>query len=64
MVEDTPHMASAMSWSDLENADGVRFSFNCWPDDRQSAQKCILPLGALVTPLKPIQDVPVRFDDT
>ena len=54
-------MASAMSWSDLENADGVRFSFNCWPDDRQSAQKCILPLGALVTPLKPIQDVPVRF---
>ena len=61
MVEDTPHMASAMSWSDLENADGVRFSFNCWPDDRQSVQKCILPLGALVTPLKPIQDVPVRF---
>ena len=59
-VVDT-HMASAMSWSDLENADGVRFSFNCWPDDRQSAQKCILPLGALVTPLKPIQDVPVRF---
>ena len=37
MVEDTPHMASAMSWSDLENADGVRFSFNCWPDDRQLA---------------------------
>jgi|TARA_B110000459_G_scaffold131248_1_gene143614 protein transport protein SEC23 len=49
------------SWSDLENKDGVRFSLNAWPDDRQSAQKCVVPLGALVTPLKHIEDVPVRF---
>jgi protein transport protein SEC23 len=48
------------TWSDLENRDGVRFSFNCWPDDRQSASKCVVPLGALVTPLKPIAEVPVR----
>jgi hypothetical protein len=50
----------ATTWSDLENRDGVRFSFNCWPDDRQSASKCVVPLGALVTPLKPIAEVPVR----
>mgnify|MGYP001246915123 CR=1 FL=1 len=49
------------SWSDLENKDGVRFSLNAWPDDRQSAQKCVVPLGALVTPLKHIEDVQVRF---
>ena len=51
---------ATVSWSDLENRDGVRFSFNCWPDDRQSASKCVVPLGALVTPLKPIAEVPVR----
>jgi len=53
-------MATVTTWSDLESRDGVRFSFNCWPDDRQSASKCVVPLGALVTPLKPIAEVPVR----
>ena len=59
--EDVQIMTTTLSWSDLENKDGVRFSLNAWPDDRQSAQKCVVPLGALVTPLKHIEDVPVRF---
>ena len=59
--EDLRIMTTTLSWSDLENKSGVRFSLNAWPDDRQSAQKCVVPLGALVTPLKHIEDVPVRF---
>lgn len=58
--EKTIKEMATVTWSDLESRDGVRFSFNCWPDDRQSASKCVVPLGALVTPLKPIAEVPVR----
>ena len=49
-----------MSWAALEEKDGVRFSFNAWPDDRQSAKKLAVPLGCLVSPLKEIGEVPVR----
>jgi len=49
-----------MSWAALEEKDGVRFSFNAWPDDRQSANKLAVPLGCLVSPLKEIGEVPVR----
>ena len=61
--EKTIKEMATVTWSDLENRDGVRFSFNCWPDDRQSASKCVVPLGALVTPLKPIAEVPVRVEN-
>ena len=37
---------------------------NVWPNTRLEAAKCVLPLGALYTPLRPIADLPVVPYDT
>ena len=31
---------------------------NVWPNSRLEAAKCVLPLGALYTPLRPIAELP------
>ena len=41
-----------MDFAALESIDGIRLSFNIFPNNKQEANKCILPLGALYSPLK------------
>jgi len=36
----------------MEEATGVRQSFQCWPSSRLEATRCVAPIGALYTPLK------------
>jgi len=43
----------APDWAAYEAQDGVRLSWNVWPNSKLEATKCVLPFGALVTPLKP-----------
>mmetsp|Transcript_20684 Transcript_20684/g.30454 ORF Transcript_20684/g.30454 Transcript_20684/m.30454 type:complete len:794 (+) Transcript_20684:104-2485(+) len=42
------------SWdvASLEESNGVRQSFQCWPSSRLEATRCVAPIGALYTPLK------------
>lgn len=41
-----------MDYSEHENLNGVRFSWNIWPSTRADATKAVVPIAALYTPLK------------
>lgn len=42
-----------------EDRDGVRFSWNSWPTSKQEAQKAVIPVGCLYTPLKQGPNIPI-----
>ena len=46
-------------FSELEAREGVRLSWNVWPNTKLEATKCVLPFAALVTPCKKLRDCPV-----
>ncbi len=37
---------------DIEDNNGVRFSWNVWPTSRIEATRMVVPLGCMYTPLK------------
>jgi protein transport protein SEC23 len=39
-------------WSDVEERDGLRLSWNTFPSTRMEASRLVVPIGALYTPLK------------
>lgn len=39
-------------WSDVEDRDGIRLSWNTFPSTRMEASRLVVPIGALYTPLK------------
>jgi protein transport protein SEC23 len=41
-----------MDYSEHENLNGCRFSWNIWPSSKADATKAVVPIGALYTPLK------------
>jgi protein transport protein SEC23 len=43
-------------WSDIEDKDGIRLSWNTFPSSRMVRR---LPIGALYTPLKEKTDTPL-----
>jgi hypothetical protein len=47
----------------IEDRDGVRFSWNVWPSSRidASVSRMVAPLGAMYTPLKRGSNVPMVF---
>uniref|UniRef100_A0A8C5C6Q2 Protein transport protein SEC23 n=1 Tax=Gadus morhua TaxID=8049 RepID=A0A8C5C6Q2_GADMO len=44
--------------SQNEERDGVRFSWNVWPSSRLEATRMVVPLAALLTPLRERPDLP------
>ncbi|KAL7424541.1 GTPase-activating protein S23 [Cryptotrichosporon argae] len=46
------------SFEDIEDRDGVRFSWNAWPSSRIEATRTVVPISALYTPLKEREDLP------
>ena len=40
-----------------EQLDGVRFSWNYWPSNKIGQQRVVVPVGALYTPLKEIENL-------
>jgi protein transport protein SEC23 len=50
------------SWTDFilqnEERDGVRLTWNVWPSTRIEATKLVVPMAAMVTPLKERPDLP------
>lgn len=51
-----------MSWSEFiqqnEDRDGVRLSWNVWPSTRIEATKLVVPMAAMITPLKERPELP------
>ncbi|KAK5171418.1 GTPase-activating protein S23 [Saxophila tyrrhenica] len=43
-------------WSEIEDRDGIRLSWNTFPSTRMEASRLIVPIGANYTPLKEKQD--------
>ncbi|KAK4687278.1 protein transport protein SEC23, partial [Tremellales sp. Uapishka_1] len=46
------------NFEDVEDRDGVRFSWNAWPSSRLEATRTVVPISALYTPLKERADLP------
>jgi len=47
----------------IEDRDGVRFSWNIWPSSRIEANRLVVPLGAMYTPLKKGSEIPMVYYD-
>mmetsp|Transcript_26598 Transcript_26598/g.44462 ORF Transcript_26598/g.44462 Transcript_26598/m.44462 type:complete len:757 (+) Transcript_26598:112-2382(+) len=48
-----------MDFHSVEETDGIRFSWNVWPSSRLEATRVVVPFGAMYTPLKRIENLPV-----
>lgn len=48
----TDYEALKDQWSDIEDRDGIRLSWNTFPSTRMEASRLVVPIGALYTPLK------------
>jgi protein transport protein SEC23 len=46
-------------FAELEEADGVRMTFNVWPNSRIEATKAVVPFACVYTPNKIIANMPV-----
>ncbi|KAG7118012.1 Protein transport protein SEC23 like [Verticillium longisporum] len=46
-------------WSEVEDRDGVRLSWNVLPSTRMEASRLVVPIGALYTPLKEKPETPL-----
>ncbi|KAI8333859.1 protein transporter SEC23 [Chlamydoabsidia padenii] len=54
-----------MNFDDIEEQDGVRFSWNAWPSSRIESTKAVVPIACLYTPLKEREDfaqTPIHYD--
>lgn len=52
-----------MNFEEIEDRDGVRFSWNIWPAARSDANKLVVPISCLYTPLKERPDLmPVPYE--
>jgi len=47
-------------FSELEERDGLRLSWNVWPNSRIEATKCVIPFAALYTPNKQLRGLQAR----
>mmetsp|Transcript_23676 Transcript_23676/g.51683 ORF Transcript_23676/g.51683 Transcript_23676/m.51683 type:complete len:755 (-) Transcript_23676:203-2467(-) len=48
-----------MDFNDIEAKEGVRLTWNVWPNNKVDATKCVVPLAAFVTPAKKLPNMPV-----
>ena len=46
-----------MDFSQKEETDGIRFSWNYWPHSKGMASECVVPVSCLYTPLKDIEGI-------
>lgn len=45
-----------MNFDEIEEQDGIRFSWNAWPSSRIEATKAVVPISCLYTPLRERED--------
>lgn len=49
-------------WTNIEDTDGVRLSWNTIPSTRMEASRLVVPVAALYTPLKPLENPPLQYE--
>ncbi|KAJ4956849.1 hypothetical protein NE237_013632 [Protea cynaroides] len=49
---------SEMAVADPEGVDGVRMTWGVWPRTKVEASKCVIPIAATVSPIRPHPDIP------
>ncbi|THF97104.1 hypothetical protein TEA_001915 [Camellia sinensis var. sinensis] len=49
---------SEMAQTDPEGIDGVRMTWNAWPRTKVESSKCVIPIAASISPIRPHPDVP------
>ncbi|KAH7125115.1 transport protein-like protein sec23 [Dendryphion nanum] len=49
-------------WSEIEDRDGVRLSWNTFPSSRMEASRLVVPIGALYTPLKETETPILQYE--
>ncbi|KAF8393970.1 hypothetical protein HHK36_020172 [Tetracentron sinense] len=49
---------SEMTSPDPEGLDGVRMTWNVWPKTKLEASKCVIPIAASISPIRPHPDIP------
>ncbi|ODQ51321.1 protein transporter SEC23 [Saitoella complicata NRRL Y-17804] len=47
-----------VSFEDMEEQDGIRFSWNTWPNTRLESSRTVVPIASLYTPIKERPDLP------
>ncbi|KAI5965939.1 SEC23 [Candida pseudojiufengensis] len=52
-----------MNFEEAEDINGVRFAWNAFPSTKTEAAKIVVPTGALYTPLKQREDLPIAAYD-
>ena len=52
-----------MEFEEAEDINGVRFAWNSFPSTKAEAAKIVIPTGALYTPLKYREDLPIAAYD-
>ncbi|KAJ3354425.1 GTPase-activating protein S23 [Entophlyctis luteolus] len=52
MANGTNPLEMANPFEEIEDQDGIRMSWNAWPNTRIEATRLVVPIGALYTPLK------------
>ncbi|RUP45676.1 hypothetical protein BC936DRAFT_147867 [Jimgerdemannia flammicorona] len=45
-----------MNFDEIEDQDGIRFSWNAWPSSRLEATRTVVPVACLYTALKERED--------
>ncbi|KAM7489195.1 hypothetical protein LguiB_026679 [Lonicera macranthoides] len=51
-------MATEMANMDPEGIDGVRMTWNVWPRTKVEASKCVIPIAASISPIRPNSEIP------
>ncbi|CAL0333096.1 unnamed protein product [Lupinus luteus] len=51
-------MSSEIPTTDPEGLDGVRMTWNLWPRSKLESSKCVIPLAATISLIKPHPDIP------
>lgn len=48
-----------MDFAALEEVDGIRMTWNVWPNSKLEATKCVIPFATLYTPNRRLPGMPV-----
>ena len=48
-------------WNLPEETDGIRLTWNLWPNSKLEATKCVIPFATMYTPNKQLPNMPVSF---
>lgn len=49
----------AGSTADVDGIDAVRMTWNVWPRSKVDASKCVVPISAAISPIRPSPEIPV-----